>query len=166
MGEYSIPLQIIKHRGFFDHEKLIQTLQGWFPENGYDPAVDLKQKPSMLRLGHDFLYKIKGNKKVTDYIKFYVEESLKEYNVQGVELIQDGKKIKTSEAEILIEVSAKPEADWQKKFAGKGEFIKWLGEILEKRILKYRINDYYEDKLIAEVLGLCGLLRDTMGQEV
>src|SRR3989344_7024904 len=94
MGEYSIPLQIIKHRGFFDHEKLIQTLQGWFPENGYDPAVDLKQKPSMLRLGHDFLYKIKGNKKVTDYIKFYVEVSLKEYNVQGGENIQKRQKKK------------------------------------------------------------------------
>lgn len=166
MGDYGIPLQIIKHRGFFDHEKLISTLQGWFFENGYDPAVNLKQKPSALRLGNDFIYKIKGNKKVTDYIKFYVEVSLKEYNVQSVELIQDGKKVKTNEGEILIEISGKQEADWQKRFAGKGAFIKWLGDILEKRILKYRINDYYEDKLLAEVLGLVGLLRDTMGQEV
>ena len=87
------------------------------------------------------------------------------HNMNDVEIIKDGQKIKTSEAQVWVKIDPILELDWQDNFKG-GKFMKWLDKIFREKILKYKIGDYWEDIALAEGVSMAGAVRNALGVEI
>lgn len=168
--EYPQPVQLVKHRGFFDYSELLQAVRKWFVDENFD-TLDMpmyKQKfPGPTGTEHEF--KMRGKKNITEYVKYDFEFSMRVYNLRDVEIIQDGKKIKVQDGQIWFEIAPVLILDWQDRFKGAGPFapfITSLNEFYRKYIIKYTIVDYWEDMCLLKSLQLTRLIKEKLGQEV
>jgi len=159
----SLPMMTIRHRGFFSQPDLLKVIQGWLMSDGWFPNVIFKEKAATL--GKDFYILINAGKKMSEYVKFDLEVLIKIYGLREVELIKDGKKIKTGEGHVQIELVPTIELDWQNRFNG-NKFLQALHDLLRNHILKYKISDYWEDMMIMNMEDLARKIRDSLGQEV
>ncbi len=168
--EIDEPVTLIKHRGFFDYSKLLQAIRKWYVDDDYD-VINLpmyKQKfAGPTGVEHEF--KIHGEKNVTEYVKFEMDVELRVYNMRDIEVIRDGKKIKTQDGQIQIAVQPKLVLDWQKRFKGPPpwkKFLESLDDFYRNYIIKYKIVDYWDDLCLLKGSQLARLIKDTLGQEV
>jgi hypothetical protein len=170
MADYPQPVQILKHRGFFDYSALLQAIRKWFIDEDFD-TLDIpmyKQKfPGPTGTEHEV--KMKAAKNVTEYVKYEFVFQMRVYNLRDVEIIQDGKKIKVQDGQVQIEIESNLVLDWQKRFKGSGPFapfIKSLDNFYRNYIIKYTIVDYWEDMCLLKSLQLLRVVKQTLGQEV
>ena len=87
--ELSLPNMVIQHRGFFDSAELTRSIQGWYQEKKY--SIDFpvyKQETRDTGVAYDQEWK--GKKKVTEYIQFVVDVTVKVINMNNIEIIKDG----------------------------------------------------------------------------
>ncbi|MBI4145969.1 hypothetical protein HY489_01380 [Candidatus Woesearchaeota archaeon] len=160
----SMPETIVRHRGFFDFDKLINTIQDWYREEQYEYQVtEHKQKAG--DLGFEVRFLAQGNKKITEYVKFYMDVRIAIFGMRDVEVIQDGKKLKLQEGHALVEIMPFYELDWQERFGG-SKLAEWMGLMLEKYILKYKIGDYWEDMLLDSSTAFAHTIKHALGQEL
>jgi len=160
-----LPGQLIRHRGFFNYEAIIKSINDWYAyeDISYDISAYKYKIPSPM--GMDKEVKIKGSKKLSEYVKMGIDVRLQVFGMRDVELIQDGKKSVVQEGQLRITISPKIEFDWQGRYKG-NKFYEWLGELMQKKILKYKIDDYWEDMVLLKAMELAKLIRTTIGQEV
>ncbi|OYT32724.1 hypothetical protein DRJ22_01385 [Candidatus Woesearchaeota archaeon] len=160
------PAIIIKHRGFFNLEKVLKTITNWFNEEDFEDfdITDYKYKiPSPA--GAEYEIRMKGQKKVTGYVMFEIEVILWVYDLREVELIKDGEKIKTNEGRIIIEVFPVLILDWQKRFGG-NKFLQRLQDFYHNYIIKYKIADYWDDMCLIKAGQLVKFVQESLSQEV
>jgi len=163
-SKITIPEFLVKHRGFFDQQALFQAIQGWFAAEEMDFSLgDYKIKST--DTGTEILYTAKADRKMTDYIKFYIEIRMRIFNMRDVEIVQDGNKKKLQEGQIVVEINSTLETDWQGRFE-KGTWTQKMGTLIKEKILKYKISDYYEDMLIDKDQSLIRTIKTALGQEV
>lgn len=164
-----MPMTSVRHRGYFDYDKLVQTWQDWFWEQGFTYPMYGEQSLHPHKIS-DFGWEDRtqffADKKVTDYVQFKIELRVILQNMQQVEVVQDGKKRKLTEGLIVIEIMPSIRFDWQERFEKKGKLVEWMGQVLEKYILKYKIGDYWEDMIIDMSVALAKALRQTLEQEI
>ncbi|MEM3154781.1 MAG: hypothetical protein QW165_04445 [Candidatus Woesearchaeota archaeon] len=170
MVDYPQPVQIIKHRGFFNYSDFLQAVRKWFVDEDFD-VLDMpmyKQKfPGPTGTEHEF--KMRGEKKVTEYVKYKIDFFVRVYNMRDVEIIQDGKKLRVQDGQVQIEITPVLELDWQKRFKGPPpwkDFLNALDKFYRNYIIKYTIVDYWEDNCLLKALQLCKIIRQVLGQEV
>jgi len=170
MHKAVLPVTLIKHRGFFNYSKLLQSVRHWYIDDDYE-VLDMpkfKQKyPSPT--GTEYELEIHGEKKVTEYVKFHIDVFMRIYNLRDIEIIQEGKKIKLQDGQVQIEVRPILELDWQKRFSGPGwwgKFLQELDEFYRKYIIKYKIGDYWEDMVLIKGTQLARVIKEALGQEV
>lgn len=165
-----LPKFTIKHRGFFTFNEVMDTIKSFFADNFYDSVKyeGYKYKiPSPAGAEYEII--IDASKKVNEYVKFGIRLFLRVFDMREVEIVQDGKKITTNEGKFHLEITSSRELDWQKRFEGYGvfqPFISWLDEFFRKNILKYKVDDYWDDKHAADVIGLTKAVQNALGQEV
>jgi len=161
-----LPGQLIRHRGFFNYEALLKAINEWFVYEDilFDIGSYKYKIPSPMGIDKDV--KFKGEKKLSEYVKMGIEVHIKVFGMRDVELIQDGKKLVVQEGQLRIMISPKIDFDWQGRYKNRGEFVKWLGDFMEKKILKYKIGDYWEDMVLLKAMELAKVIRTTIGQEV
>jgi len=168
--ERVMPMTFIRHRGFFDYSKLLKSIHGWFTEEDFtDLQIPMHKQKLITPMGVDHDFYIDGKKKVTEYVRFTIKVGVRLMNIRDVEIIQDGKKIKLQDAQIIVEITPILIFDWQDRFVGKGwygAFIKFLDEIYRKYIIKYKIGDYWEDMILIKAGQLARVIREALGQEV
>ncbi len=159
-----MPAFLIKHRGFFEQTQLMSTINDWLGDLRYYSNIVFKQSgggPS----GKNYYIEITGDRKVSEYVKFHIKLLGKLDGVKDVEIIKEGKKIKTNEGHVHIDILPTLEIDWQARFDG-NKFLKALGDFLENYILKYKISDYWVSMIVGEMTGLAEKIKQTLGQEV
>ena len=165
-----MPITMIRHRGFFDYEKLVQTWQDWFAEQDFDyPSSDFQtiHPQKLTDFGWEVRAEFFADKKVTEYVKFIFKLRVILQNMKEVELIVEGKKRKLMEGLATIDIIPLIQFDYQERFPeGKGKIVEWMGKALEKYILKYKIGDYWEDMLLDMSTALAKELRHVLEQEV
>lgn len=162
----TMPMLLIRHRGFFNFAELQRAMRQWFIDEEFN-MVDIPgyQQKFATPVGVEHEYKIKAYKNVTEYVRFHFNVFVRVYDLRDIEIIRDGKKVKLQDGKIMIRVTPTLEFDWQKRFGG-SKFIKALDEFLRKYVLRYKIADYWED-MIAEKQNEYGrFLRQKLGQEV
>jgi len=166
MPTFPQPVTFIKHRGFFNYSELLQAIRKWYIDDDYDMLniPMYKQKfPSATGVEHEF--KMHGEKKVTEYVKFHMVIFVRVYDLRDVEIIRDGKKVKLQEGKVQVEVSPVLDLDWQKRFGG-SKFLQALEEFYRKYIIKYTIVDYWEDVVLLKAAQLSKVIKESLGQEV
>lgn len=169
MKEEMMPTTTIRHRGYFDYDKLINTWQAWFGEQGFTYPMGDEAATHPHKIG-DFGWEDRGlfyaDKKVSEYVRFRIDLRVVLQNMREVEVVQDGKKRKLTEGLVLIEVIPFIQFDYQGRFDDKGDFVKNLGAILKNYILKYKIGDYWEDMLMDMSTSLVRAIRTALEQEI
>lgn len=161
MPKFPMSPIIIKHRGFYDNEKTIQNIFGWFKNNNF--FFDLKK---FKLTGITTKFTFEGDKKVTEYIKWHMKCFIIVYDLEDVEIIKEGEKIKTNHGKFHCEITSELELDWQKRYQNHGKFITFLGDFLRKYILRYKISDMWEDELCLKMDELARVIKKTLGSEV
>jgi hypothetical protein len=154
----------IKHRGFFNLQKLLKTIQGFFSSRDFVPDWEnLKVRSD------EYEVIFNADKKVTEWVKFSFRIQIWIYDLKKVEIVKEGKKIKMDEGKITCEVTPTLILDWQNRFEKKGPFEKFtavLKDLHLKYIMKRDIGDYWEDVIAGVNIDLCKAIQAELGQEV
>lgn len=159
--KYVVNKMIVKHRGFYDQSKVIKAIFDWFKQNDFFFEVK-KYKLTGLTLKYTF----QGDKKVTEYLKWWMKCFLIVFQLEEVEIIKEGKKIKTNHGKFHAEIIGELEIDWQKRYREKGKFLTLIGDFLREYVLRYKIKDMWEDELALKVEELANVIKKSLGQEV
>lgn len=165
-----LPVLHIKHRGFFNYSELLQAIRQWYVDDDFTSInmPSFRQKfPSPTGIDNEI--EITGYKKVTEYVMFHVNVFIRVYNMRDIEIIQDGKKIKLQDGQVIVRVMTTLELDWQNRFQGPPrwqKFLSVLDDFYRNYIMKYKIQDYWEDMLLKKSSQLARLIKETLGQEV
>ena len=154
---------MIKYRGFYDNDEVLQSIYNWFSENDFWFDVD-KYKHTGLATGIKLKINISGTKKITEYLKWKAEVYIVVYDIEEVEVIKEGKKIKMHNGKFSAELKGTLILDWQKRFS-QGNFLQKLGDFLRNYVLRYKIVDEWEDELADKMLELANLIKTKLGSE-
>ena len=170
MADFDMPVTLVKHRGFFDYSKLLQSIRRWYVADDFDVLNMPTYKTKFpTPTGQEHELKFHGEKNVTEYVRYHVDIFMRVYNLRDIEIIQEGKKMKLQDGQVQIEVIPKLELDWQKRFSGPPpwkKFLTALDEFYRSYIIKYKIGDYWEDMLLLKAAQLVRVIKDALGQEV
>ncbi len=168
--KYQMPCTYIKHRGFFNYSELLQAIRKWFIDDDFEVlnVPIYKQKfPAPTGVEHEL--GIHAEKTVTEYVKYHIDMMIRAMNMRDIEIIHEGKKMKMQEAQLQIEIIPFIEFDWQKRFQGPPpwkNFLKALDDFYRKHIIKYKIDDYWEDMVLLKAGQLARVIKETLGEEV
>lgn len=155
-----MPTYLIKHRGFFDQGAVVKAIQDWFNKKDYYIDTNFFKHS-----GSSYYIEMSGGRKVTEYVKFKIHVLITIDGLKNVEIIKEGKKVKTNEGHFHCTIKNETEYDWQGRFKG-NKFLQGLGDFLQKYILKYKIKDYWASKATGEVNSLVQVVKNALGQEI
>jgi hypothetical protein len=157
------PTSTIKYVGFVDERKLLTTIRAWLISDGFEfKEPTYKNKTSAE--GLDIEIKIQGEKKVTSYVKYWIDIQMWIREIKEVPVVKDGVQQLAKEGKVWIETSGYLELDWQNRFGG-SKFLQALQDIYHKAILKKTIEVKWWDNLYYKIYKLNSVIRNTLGFE-
>ncbi|PIN76012.1 hypothetical protein COV18_01145 [Candidatus Woesearchaeota archaeon CG10_big_fil_rev_8_21_14_0_10_37_12] len=160
------PTLYAKHRGFFDVEKVIKSVQNWYVENNFSTIHIPKYKQNFPKPeGIERQVEMHGEKKVTGYVKMHIDIILHFFYLRDIELVRDGKKVKLQEGSVNIEIAGVLELDWQNRFSG-SKFLEALDNFYRSYIIKYKIGDFWDDMVLDTEIEVMDLIKSELGAEV
>ena len=165
MEKRSLPVTFPKHRGLFNFSELLKAIREWYVRDDFTFHIQKHAFKIPTPLGSEQEIKFHGEKKVTGYVSFHIDAFIRVWDLRDVEIIKDGKKIKTNDGRVAIEITPTLVLDWQKRFGG-SKFLQFLQDILHKYVLRYKISDYWEDKIMFKVVQLAKIIKERFGYEV
>lgn len=157
-----LPLTYVKWRGLFNYSELLQAIKSWF--KSYDYHFEEPTHKWKTGDGYEAEIKFKGNRKVNEYVKYYLEVFLRTWDMKEVEVVKDGQKFKMYDGKVAIEISGKVEFDWQKRFGG-NKFLQHLQDFFHKFIIRQDINEKWEDELLFKMMNLTKVIKEKLGHE-
>jgi hypothetical protein len=163
MATIGMPQINIKHKGIFDLSEILQGIKGWF-EGEYFKVHYPKHKLKQPAGGWEHEMEIYGERKMNEYVKFKITLFIRLYDIKDVEIIKDGKKIKTNSGRITVDISGEIELDFENRFGG-SKFLQALQDFYHKYIIKQDIGDYWEDDIMLKMVNLGKLIREKCQQE-
>lgn len=149
--KFGEPIGEIRYSGEFDYEEVYKTIHNWFSKMKYDITETYKHK--MTGLGAEVELGIKGNRKLSQFLRYDVEVELKTWNMQDVEKVIDGKKQKINKGRLLIIISWNVVLDYSGKFA-ESEWSARLFNFIRFTLWRKKIIVLWSGSLIAECYGL------------
>jgi hypothetical protein len=131
----------IKYGGIFSFSEFYKFCYGWLTEESGLEVSEDKYVEKLSGDSKEVEFEWSGSKKVTDYFKFEIKVKIKIIGLTNVELVQDGKKIKTNKGSVEIGVKGILVRDYDGKFEATS-FQKFLRGAYEKWIISSKIEDY------------------------
>lgn len=150
----------VKHRGYFNEVEVMHAIHDWFEKNHLWLSKETYKKS-----GITTKYKFSGERKYTDYLKWIISCYIVIYQIEDVEIIKEGQKIKTNHGKFYAEIKGTLVVDWQNRFS-KSKFLEKLGTFLRKYIFKYKIGDMWGDEVAIKVGELADVIKAKLGSEV
>lgn len=132
----------IKYGGVFLFKDFYRFCYEWLKEEtGMDPPSEVKYEEKLKGDEKDIIIEWEGEKELTDYFRFDTKIKFTIRDLKNVEVLQSGKKIKTNEGSVKIEIKGILVRDYKGKFEMSG-FRKFLRSIYEKWVIPARIEEY------------------------
>jgi len=143
MGEKeTIFSSTIKYVGVFLFKDFYKFCYEWIKEEmGMDPLSEIKYEEKLKGDEKELIIKWKGEKKLTDYFRFDTEVRFDIKALKNIEIVQNGKKIKTNDGSVKINIKGILVRDYKGKFE-MSAFKKFLRSIYEKWVIPARIEEY------------------------
>jgi len=155
----SFPVMFIKHKGYFDFDKLLKDIKSWFDDNDYDFfAPKHKHKPDEEEV------KFTGERKITGYIKFILTVAMRIWEFKEVEVIKEGRKVKTNYGRVALEFTPAYVLDYEERVKA-GGILQELQKFYHKYVIKRKIEDYWEDELMRQASGLISVIKKDLKYE-
>ncbi len=132
----------VKYTGVFSFVDFYKFCYEWIKEEtGMDPLSEVKYEEKLKGDEKEILIKWKGEKELTDYFRFDAEVKFEIKKLKNIEIEQGGKKIKTNEGSVKINIKGILIKDYKGKFE-MSAFNKFLRSIYEKWVIPARIEEY------------------------
>ncbi|HEY9701206.1 MAG TPA: hypothetical protein V6C58_02095, partial [Allocoleopsis sp.] len=145
---------MIRYKGVFDYDGLYKMMHTWlitkrflFHESKYKDKVGTP-------FGNEIEAAWTAEKKVTEFIKEYIEIEFHLWDYAEVEIIKDGKKVKTGKGRLEIKFFAKLELDYSRKFTDGGTFAKKLGQFYVENVIYWDWRIRYANALEYSIYDL------------
>ena len=158
-----MPTRSVKFRGTFSYSDLLQAVRGWFGDNYYrfdEPTHKWKSGGE----GVEAEIKMKGARKMNEYVKYHVEVWVRIWDMKEVEVIKDGQKMVLNDGKVAIETTGKVEFDWANRFQG-SKFLQNLQDFFHKFIIRQDISDKWEDGLFKTLIEFTKMIKEKIGYE-
>ncbi len=138
----------MKYTGVFNYKDFYKFCYQWLTEETGLDVEESKYAEKVSGNSKDIDIEWKGKAKINDYFKFEVKIVWKIIGLEQVEIMQDGKKIKTNKGQPEIKVKGTLVRDYEGKYET-SPFKKVIRAIYEKWVIPSRIEQL-EDKLIGD----------------
>jgi len=145
---------LIRYRGVFDFDGLYKMMHSWivskrflFQEGTYKDKVSTP-------FGNELQIKWQAERKVTEFVKEYLEIEFHLWDFSEVEVIKEGRKAKMAKARMEIRFTAKLELDYSKRFSGGSSFAKKLGQFYVEKVIYWDWRIRYAQALEYSVYDL------------
>lgn len=143
----------IKQVASFDFQKVYSAIRDWYDSREYTfqekENTHKDQGP-----GGEFIIKLNGVRPVDSYVDYYVNISIKMFEI--VKLKVDNKTVDHGFVEIIIEAGGK--FDTQHLWS-KNKFSKFLGFIYNNYLIKKKIDEKYLTGLYIELIELTDAIK-------
>lgn len=155
----------LKYRGVYDFGAIYKLVFDFLEEKAYKIFEDVyKHKPPT-----EFEVQVRGEKKITSYIKYEVRIQFFSENYREVEVEKDGKKKKMFSGNMRIDFKAYLITDYEK---GEGDtlwestpFTSKLKHFFENYIFKHRLMSVHPDAVFYELAELMDSMKKTMDMQ-
>jgi hypothetical protein len=141
----NIPLTV-RYRGVFDYDGLYKMMHAWLVSKRFVFHEESYKDKASTPAGNEIQAKWKGERKVTEFIKEYIRIEFHLWDYAEVEIIKDGRKIKSGKARLEIKFFADLELDYSQRFAG-DDFSKRLGKFYVEKIIYWDWRIKYANAL-------------------
>ncbi|MBR9690396.1 hypothetical protein GOV08_01805 [Candidatus Woesearchaeota archaeon] len=139
----------LKYKGFFDWKSLMKFMRGWIEGNHYTfMETEYKEKPD--QYGIEIEWRTTNNKKIDGLYQYYIKWYLRVWDLDDVEVEENGKKVKKNQGRIRIEFDAMLEVDYEGQFESRN-FFKKMEKFLADHIIKEDIESGHADALYYEL---------------
>ncbi len=138
----------IKHKGIFTFASFYKFCYDWLVEETQLLMQETKYVEKITGDTKELDVEWEGFRKLTDYFRFDIKIVYQVLGLKQIEIVKDGKKIKTNEGQVEMKVKGTLVRDYQGKFETTG-FQKFLRSIYEKWVIPSRI-DQFEGRVIGD----------------
>ncbi len=161
MESDSLVTHRIKFKGIFDYGGLQKNIWKWQSRRGFSVHEILYKRKPGNEVGKEEEIKYRSWIKETDFVKYWINMFIHTWDIQPVEVVENGKKKNLIKARVLIEFTAERDWDYGNMFTKN-----WFSANLLKFYMKYIRHKgtdkewdaiwtdrhyYYLQKLMAEV---------------
>lgn len=155
---------IVRYKGIFDMEGLyrliVQWLKSrryWFHETTYKHKI-----PSPFGVEEEIRFR--AERKVDEYHEYDVDIYFHLWNMQEVEVIKDGKKVKLIKARLDITITGTMTLDYQGRF-DKSPFYQKLRHFYHAYMIKDKIEFVWYDTFYYRLIKLQALIKDYLDMQ-
>jgi len=106
----------IYYTGVFDYQKLMKTIATWYADQGYEFHEEVFKHKVPNPAGSEQEWKLKGWRKVTEYVMYWIHVRGKIWELKEIEVLVDGKKRKMAKGKIQLEFNNEVWLDYNGKF--------------------------------------------------
>jgi len=156
---------VLKKVGIIDLDGLYRTMQRWFYDNNYyfeEPTSRIRPGTAA---GVEYEFKWVAWRKVSDYVKFWINVWIYVWDAKDLEVIKDGKKVKLTKCRLQIEFDGYVELDYTNRFQ-KTKFLQWLMNFYHKYILREeKVISNWWDELYYRVYKLQTIAKEYLDME-
>lgn len=132
----------IKYVGVFSFADFYKFCYEWVKEEtGIDPLTETKYEEKLKGDKKEIVVEWEGEKELTDYFRFDAKVKFEIRPLKNIEVVQNGKKIKTNEGDVKLSIKGILVRDYKGKFE-MSAFNKFLRSIYEKWVIPARIEEY------------------------
>jgi hypothetical protein len=161
---HDMPTTYIKHKGFLDVSKLIQSIRGWFIDKKYDFHFSKQKYAGPVGAAEQEL-EMYGEREMTEYVKFKIKLLIRIWDIKDVEVVKDGEKIKTTTGRVAIELGGNLLLDYRARFKG-NKALQFLQAFYHKYIIKATLEEVWEEEWFMHVGDLGKLIRKQFQHEI
>ncbi len=138
----------IKYNGIIDFASFYKFCYDWLTEEVQLDVVEGKYAEKISGDSKNIDIEWVGSRKMTDYFKFDVKINFQVIGLTKLEIVQEGKKIKTNKGSVEVKIKGVIIRDYQGKFETNAT-RKFFRSIYEKWVIPSRIEQY-ENKIVGE----------------
>lgn len=154
---------VIKYSGIFDFDGLYKLMTDWFIDYAFTLEEPTYKHKVPTELGAEQEVEWTGWKKITEYVRYWIQIYIHTYNMKDVEVVKEGAKKTLQRGEILIEFYAYVETDYPGIVNSKfGEYLK---DFWDKYLLKKDMDVVWTDQLWYLMYKLHTKVKEFLGME-
>ena len=132
-----------KYEGLFVFRDFYKFAYEWLSEEANLLVIEKKYEEKIKGVVKEIVLEWNGTREVTDFFKFEFEIKMTLKKLVEKEILKDGKKIKTNEGSIKIELKGNLIKDYEGKFETNA-FYKFIRGVYERWVIPSRIEEYKE----------------------
>jgi hypothetical protein len=145
---------LVRYKGVFDFEGLYRMMHAWIINKRFLFHEDRYKDKVYTPFGNELEIDWSAEKKVTEFVKEYVEIKFHLWDFAEVEVMKDGKKMKMTKSRMEIRLDVKMELDYTGRFAKGKPWEAKLGEFYMHKIIYWDWRIKYADALTYSLYDL------------